>query len=256
MVAELGVSGWFGPEGFLEEKWQICFEHKKLMGGNFGPNTGEMGTICQYVDSDKMADEMLKPMEAELLKAGHRGDFAVGAGIDSKGRAWPFEFTCRLGWPAFFIQCASHKGDPAQWMADLLEGEDTLKVSRDVAIGVVLAQPHFPYGTADAAALEGNPIAGLDEVWDQIHPVDMMIGKGPMMKGDKVTDGPIYQTAGEYVMVATGLGRSVSAAQKKVYGVIDEIKFSNMIVRCDIGDSVAKSLPELHGMGYALNMQP
>ena len=52
MVAELGVSGWFGPEGFLPEKWQPCWEHKKLCNGEIGPNTGEMGTVCQYVEDD------------------------------------------------------------------------------------------------------------------------------------------------------------------------------------------------------------
>ena len=256
MVAELGVSGWFGPEGFLPDKWQICFEHKKLMPSNFGPNTGEMGTVCQYVAEDKMADEMLKPMEAELLKAGHTGDFAVGCGVDSKGRAWPFEFTARLGWPAFFIQCASHKGDPVKWMMDLLKGEVSLKVSNDVAIGVVMAQPQFPYSTAAPNEVEGNPISGVDAVWDHVHPVDMMIGKGPMMKGGKVVDGPIYQTAGEYVMVCTGLGRSVAAARKKVYDAVNEIAFANQIVRCDIGEKVAEQLPDLHKLGYALDMKP
>jgi len=256
MIAEVGVSGWFGPEGFLPNKWQICFEHKKLMPGNFGPNTGEQGTVCQYVEQDKMADEMLMPMEAELLKAGHRGDFAIGCGIDSKGKAWPFEFTCRLGWPAFFIQCASHPCDPAQWMFDLLRGEDSLKVSRDVSMGVVLAQPRYPYGDAEPKEVEGNPIAGADEMWDQVHPVDMMIGKGPAMQDGKVVDKPIYQTSGEYVMVVTGLGKTVSKAKDKVYGAVDKIKFSNMIVRNDVGDGVIKKLPELHKFGYAMDMQP
>jgi phosphoribosylamine--glycine ligase len=256
MIAEVGVSGWFGPEGFLPNKWQICFEHKKLMPGNFGPNTGEQGTVCQYVEQDKMAEEMLMPMEAELLKAGHRGDFAIGCGIDSKGKAWPFEFTCRLGWPAFFIQCASHPCDPAKWMYDLLRGEDSLEVSRDVSIGVVLAQPRYPYGDAEPKEVEGNPIAGADEVWDQVHPVDMMIGKGPAMQDGKVVDKPIYQTSGEYVMVVTGLGKTVAQAKDKVYGAVDEIKFSNMIVRNDVGDGVIKKLPELHKFGYAMDMQP
>jgi len=196
------------------------------------------------------------PMEAELLKAGHRGDFAIGCGIDSKGKAWPFEFTCRLGWPAFFIQCASHPCDPAQWMFDLLKGEDSLKVSRDVSMGVVLAQPRYPYGDAEPKEVEGNPIAGADEMWDQVHPVDMMIGKGPAMQDGKVVDKPIYQTSGEYVMVVTGLGKTVSKAKDKVYGAVDKIKFSNMIVRNDVGDGVIKKLPELHKFGYAMDMQP
>lgn len=256
MVAEVGVSGWFGPEGFLKDKWQICFEHKKLMSGNYGPNTGEQGTVCQYVTSDKMAEEMLMPMEAALLKAGHTGDFAIGCGIDSKGKAWPFEFTARLGWPAFFIQVASHKGDPAQWMRDLVDGKDSLKVSNDVAIGVVMAQPRYPYGDSDPLTVCCNPITGVEDVWDQVHPVDMMIGKGPVMEDGKVVDAPTYQTSGEYVMVVTGLGKTVSKARDEVYGAVKEIKFSNAMVRDDVGESVIETLPKLHAMGYAMDMKP
>lgn len=255
MIAEVGVSGWMGPDGFLPERWQICFEHKKLMNGEIGPNTGEQGTVCQYVEEDKLAAEMLKPMEPILRTLGHRGDFAIGAGVDSKGRAYPFEFTARAGWPAFFIQLASHRGDPAKWMADLLRGKDSLRVSMDVAIGVVLAQPMYPYNKSPPELVEGNPISGVEDVWDAIHPVAMMLGKGPQMDGDRVVDGPQCQTSGEYVMVATGLGRSVSRARKRVYGTIDQVRFPNMMYRTDIGEKLEDKLPALHRAGYATEME-
>jgi phosphoribosylamine--glycine ligase len=56
MLAEFGVSGWFGPEGFLPDKWQECFEFKKLMDGDLGPSTGEEGTVTQYVETSKLAE--------------------------------------------------------------------------------------------------------------------------------------------------------------------------------------------------------
>lgn len=212
-------------------------------------------TVCQYVETDKMADEMLKPMEAYLLKAGHRGDFAIGCGIDSKGKAWPLEFTARLGWPAFYIQIASHKGDPAQWMRDLLDGKDTLKVSRDVGIGVVMAQPRYPYNDSEPKEVEGVPISGCDEVWDDLHPAEMMTGRGPMMKDGKVEDGPICQTAGEYVLIMTALGDTVEKARNRVYRSIDKVSFPNSIFRTDIGCKLEASLPKLHGFGYAREME-
>ena len=254
MLAEVGVSGWFGPEGFLPEKWQICFEHKKLMVGENGPNTGEQGTICQYVEADRMAEEMLKPMENYLLKAGHRGDFAIGCGIDKAGKAWPFEFTARLGWPAFYIQVASHRGDPAQWMRDLLDGEDTLRVSRDVGIGVVCAQPRYPYNDSDPKMVEGVPISGCEEVWADLHPAEMMMGRGPKMDDGKVVDGPVCQTAGEYVLIMTALGDTVEKARNRVYRSIRQVSFPNMMFRTDIGEKVIKALPALHGFGYAKEM--
>lgn len=219
-------------------------------------NTGEQGTICQYVETDKMADEMLKPMENYLLKSGHRGDFAVGCGIDKAGKAWPFEFTARLGWPAFYIQIASHKGDPAQWMRDLLDGKDALRVSRDVGIGVVMAQPRYPYNDSDPKEVEGVPISGCDEIWSDLHPAEMMTGRGPKMDGGKVVEGPICQTAGEYVCIVTALGDTVEKARNRVYRSIDKVSFPNAIYRTDIGEKVQKALPKLHEFGYAEEMTP
>lgn len=250
MLAEVGVSGWFGPDGFLPDKWNSCWEHKKLMDGEVGPNTGEMGTVTQYMEKDKLAAEMLMPMTPILQALGHRGDFALGAGIDTKGRAWPFEWTSRLGWPAFFIQMASHKGDPVQWMRDLLDGKDSLRVSYDVAVGVVMAQPMFPYGKSPPELVEGNPIEGMDEAGDNIHPIGVMIGRGPKMKGGKVVDGPIYQTTGEYVAVATGLGKTVTKARGVAYKAVDTLKYANGMHRTDIGCKLEKALPTLHKFGY------
>lgn len=255
MLAEFGVSGWFGPEGFLPGKWQECWEHKKLMNGEIGPNTGEMGTVCQYVESSKLADEMLKPMETYLLKAGHRGDFAMGAGVDKSGKVWPFEFTARCGWPAFFIQTASHKGDPAQWMRDLLDGEDTLKVKPGVALGVVMAQPKFPYNVSRPDEVEGNPITGLEELDDQAHLIGVMMAKGPKMYDDKVVYSPIPQTTGEYVLCMTGLGKTVSKARDTVYKAVAEVKFPNAMYRTDIGEKLEPVLGKMHEFGYAMETE-
>lgn len=254
MLSEFGVSGWLGPEGFLPGRWQENVEHKKLMDGEVGPATGEMGNVAVYCEHSKLADESLKLLEPVFRTLGHTGDLAIGVGIDTKGKAWPFEFTCRLGYPAFHIQMASHEGDPAQWMSDLLDGKDTLKVSRDVAAGVVMGQPMFPFGKATPERVEGNTIAGLEEVWDDVHPIGVMIGKGPKMEGGKIVDRPTFLTSGEYVLVATGRGKTVEKAREAVYGTVKQIKFADSMYRKDIGLKVIDALPALHRYGYALTM--
>jgi phosphoribosylamine--glycine ligase len=254
-IGEIGVSGWMGPEGFLPGRWQICFEHKNLMNEELGPATGEQGSVCQYTDKDKLAEQMLLPLEPILRTLGHRGDFAIGAIIDQKGEAHFLEVTARCGYPAWWIQAASHRGDPAQWMADLLIGKDSLRVSNDVAIGVVMAQPCYPYDKAAAAEVDGVPIRGAGEALANIHLVEVMMGKGPVMEDGKVVDRPTYQTAGEYVLVATALGKTIGRAQQKVYGTVDQIHFPNRMYRTDIGDKVIEKIRELHKYGYALDMQ-
>lgn len=255
MLAEFGVSGWFGPDGFLPDRFQENVEHKKLFEGEIGPATGEMCNVASYVQDSKLAKDMLLPMAPILQALGHRGDFAIGVGIDKKGKAWPFEFTARLGWPAFFIQMASHKGDPAQWMRDLLDGKDSLKVTNGVAIGVVMGQPMFPYGKSPPEKVEGNPIEGIDEIGDAAHPIGVMIGRGPKMKDGKVVDGPTYQTTGEYVMVVTGMGRTIAKARDVAYGAVDKVKFPDAMFRRDAGLKLEKALPALHGFGFASTME-
>lgn len=254
MLCDYGAAAWMGPEGFLPGKFEISFEHKKLMDGEIGPATGEQGTLIQMVETDRLVEECLLPLEPILRTIGHCGDFAIGVGVDKNGKAWPFEFTTRCGWPDFHIRTAVNKGDPAQFMRDCLDGKDTLKVDRRPAIGVVLAQPPYPESKVDPARVEGSPIYGLDEVWDDIHPIAMMLGKGAVMKGGKVSDGPIYKTTGAYVAVATGVGATIEKARGAVYDVVDTVKFPNKMFRRDIGCKVQKVMPDLHRFGYALGM--
>jgi phosphoribosylamine---glycine ligase len=255
-LCELGVSGWMGPEGFLPEKFQACVEHKKLHDGEIGPATGEQGTLCQYYEQDKLAKEMLIPLEPMLRALGHRGDFSVGAMIGTDGKPHFLEFTARCGYPAWWIQAASHRGDPVQWMKDLLDGKDSLKVSFDPAIGVVMSQPHYPYETATPEQVEGVPIQGVEAVLSDVHLVEVMRGHGPGMKGGKVVDQPIYETAGEYVCVATSVGKSIEKARKKVYAVIDKVKYPDKIFRTDIGSKVIPKLAALKRFGYVTDLNP
>ena len=254
-LAELGVSAWMGADGFLPDKVQICHEHKPLYAGDIGMNTGEQGSITQYTDVEKLANELLLPLEPVFLALGHRGDTAVGAMIDTKGKSHFLEFTCRLGYPAFWLQLASHKGDPISWMRDALIGHDTLKVSMDAAAGVVLSQPSYPFESAPPEQVEGIPIQGADEVLPDLHLVEAMRGKGPVWENGRVVEKPVFETAGEYVAVATGLGKTVSKAMKRVYSTVDKVRFPDMGYRNEIGARLEKELPKLHAAGYALDVK-
>lgn len=254
MLCDYGLGGWMGPNGFLRDKWEVSFEHKKLMNGEIGPNTGEQGTITQRVAKDPLADILLA-LEPHLVGLDHIGDFSIGVGIDKKGKAWPFEFTVRIGYPAWFLQIASIEGDPLQWMRDLIDGKDTLKVSRDVCCGVVCAQPPYPSEKFKPEECEGEPISFDEKVRNQIHPCAVMLGTGPVMDGDKIVDAPTWQTTAPYVLVATGLGETVRAAKEDCYAAVKSVSFPDMMYRTDIGDKVIENLLELHRFGYALPMQ-
>ncbi len=247
---EIGVSAWMGRDGFLKPRGENI-EHKKLMSGNYGPNTGEMATVMWYTTRSKLAKQVLEPMESFLRSTGHLGDIDVNCIVDEKGKAWPLEFTCRLGWPAFYIMCAQHE-EPVQWMLDALNGRDTLKYSEDVFIGLLMAQPKFPYKGGRRDEFTGIPVQGItDDNWSHLHLINVMAGKGVEMVGEKPVEKDMFVTTGEYVLVATGSGETVKKARKRAYGVVDSVHVKNAIVRDDVGEEFEKSLPKLHDLGFA-----
>lgn len=255
MVGELSVSGWFGAEGFLPEKWNVCAEFKKFMPGDIGMATGEMGSVTQYCRADKLAAEALEPLAPILRTLGHRGDFCVSGGMDAKGRFWPFEVTARFGYPAWWNQTACHKGDPVEWMRALLEGRDELRVSHDVCVSVVMGAGRFPHNATPPEAIEGLPIAGVEQTIDDLHLCQVMRGPAAAMRGAEVVDVPTCLVAGEYVAVATGTGPTVEAARARVYATVDAVSFPDKLYRNDIGCSLRDSLPEFHAFGYYADMR-
>lgn len=252
---EMGISAFFGPGGFsaaIEES----FEHKKFLVGDLGGNTGEMGTIIRHVERSKLFELVLEPLEDYLHLLNYCGDVSVNCIIDDKGKPWPLEFTMRLGWPDFNIRQAVIKGDPVEWMRDLLVGKDTLEVSTDVAAGVIVAHGDFPHDKDDPKEWCGYPLRGLtDEIEKHVCLQQMQYGKTPKLAGGKVKMEYGYLTAGTYNLVCLGKGRTVRRAADRALSVAKSLDMpSNMMYRTDIGARLEDQLPILHRLGYAEGM--
>lgn len=249
---EMAVGGWFGPAGWQPYFYEN-FEYKKLMNGDLGVNTGEMGTLSMYVADSKLATKVLLPVTEHLEKIGYVGFVDVSVMIDSKGKPWPLEFTMRPGWPTFHNCMATHLGDPAQWMLDAINGENTLQVFENQAcVSVVMALPDFPYSRITNKEVCGIPIYDAEDS-DHIRFSEVMISDAPCMLDGKVVEMPCYATAGDYVAVITGTGETISGARKSAYSAVKKIRIPNdPFYRTDIGvGRLVKQLPELHRMGYA-----
>ena len=78
------------------------------------------------------------------------------------------------------------------------------------------------------------------------------MGIAPVWEGGKIVRKPMPVTAGDYVYVATGTGKSVSQAAANAYKTIDQIEIPNSpMYRTDIGKRLEKQLPKLHKLGFA-----
>lgn len=252
---EMAVAGWFGPGGW-NEGWEENFEFKKLMNDDKGPNTGEMGTINRYVKSSKLARQMLVPLTDTLEKINYIGDIDVNCIIDEKGHPWPLEFTTRLGWPAFQLQTAMIKGDPIEWLYDLAMGRDAKAMTLNkVCCGVVLAIPDYPYSHLTSKEVVGVPIYGIED-WENLHPCEMMMGeKIPVTEKGSVHFLPLPATAGDYLLVMTGVEDTVKAASDSAYRRLKTLTVcGSPLYRTDIGKRLKKQLPLLQAHGYATGM--
>jgi phosphoribosylamine---glycine ligase len=252
---EMGVSGWHGPHGW-NEGWEENFEFKKLMNGDIGCATGEQGTVLRYVKKSKLADKVLIPLTRQLEKMGYIGDIDVNCIIDEKGNPWPLEFTTRMGWPAFQLQCALLKGDPVEWLYDLATGKDAHPFFLDqIAIGVVLSVPDYPYSHVTRKEVTGIPLFGMTPgLMKHVHPCEMMVAEAYCDVGGKLVKGPLPATAGDYVLTMTAVAATVQDARAKVYRRLDRVRKrmpGSPMYRTDIGLKLGRQLPILQKMGYA-----
>jgi phosphoribosylamine--glycine ligase len=250
---EMAIGGWFGKKGF--SKWYTeNAEFKKHLPGDTGVNTGEQGTVMRYVKESKLVDKLLTPLTSYLHSINYRGYIDVAAIIDDKGVPWPLEFTSRPGWPCFTIQSSLHIGDPSRWMKDLLDGEDTLEVLDETAVGIVATIPDYPFTQYTKRNCTGYPIYNTERlVMEDIHYCEVMLGDVVDEEDDKIVykKGPV--TCGDYVLIATGTDFDIHGAQKRAKRALKTIEISHSPGwRDDIGERLEKQLPVLQDMGYAL----
>jgi len=254
---EMAVGGFYGPGGW--SKWFVeSFEHKKLMNGDQGPNTGEMGTLVRLVRKSKLAEQILLPITPLLKKLDYVGYVDNNAIIDDAGQPWPLEWTMRDGWPLRHnIESLLTNDDPAQWMLDLVVGKDTLQaVDGRVSVSVVVAIPDFPYSHVTAKELCGIPIYGATDR-EHVHLSEAMMVEAPVLIDGQVMMAPTYATAGDYVLIVTGTGDTITGARRSAYAAVEKIRIPNSpFFRTDIGRTkrLIDGIPRIQKHGYATGL--
>ena len=205
-------------------------DHKRLLDGDEGPNTGGMGAYspAPVVTADVHARamrEVILPTIRGMEKDGipYTGFLYAGLMIDAQGKPKTLEFNCRMGDPETQPILMRLKSDLAEVMlAATSEGLDKIELEWDrrVALGVVLAAAGYPMNPRKGDVIEGLPADSPDA---------MVFHAGTTEK-----DGQIL-TSGGRVLCVTALADSVKLAQQKAYEVTQGIRFDGMQYRRDIG---------------------
>jgi phosphoribosylamine---glycine ligase len=205
-------------------------DHKRLLDGDKGPNTGGMGAyspapIVTPALHAKVMREVIRPTVRGMKNEGitYTGFLYAGLMIDKTGNAKVLEFNCRLGDPETQPIMMRLKSDFANLLDHAVNGTlDQIEADWDgrIAVGVVMAAAGYP-----DAPRKGDRILGLPG-----NTTDRVV----FHAGTALRDNDVL-TAGGRVLCVTALGENMKLAQQRAYGFAAGIQFDGMQLRHDIG---------------------
>ncbi|GAB4399971.1 MAG: phosphoribosylamine--glycine ligase [Rhodoferax sp.] len=216
-------------------------DHKRLLDGDEGPNTGGMGAYspAPVVTPDvhaRVMRDIIHPTVRGMAAEGipFTGFLYAGLMIDAQGRPKTLEFNCRMGDPETQPIMMRLKSDLVDVLLAATEpgphgrlDQVELAWDRRAALGVVLAAQGYP-----TAPRKGDLITGLPAETEDV----CVFHAGTVREGDAL------RTSGGRVLCVTALGDSVRMAQQKAYEVAAAIRFDGMHMRRDIGHRAVKGL--------------
>ena len=205
-------------------------DHKRLLDGDNGPNTGGMGAYspAPIVTPElhaRVLREVIQPVVRGMEQEGitYTGFLYAGLMIDEHGNVKVLEFNCRMGDPETQPIMLRLKSDFAVIVEHAIDGTlDKIEAEWDrrTALGVVMAAANYP-----DTPRKGDVITGLPKKLEDAH---------VFHAGTTMHEGQIV-THGGRVLCVSALGDMVKMAQKRAYDITDGIHFDGCQFRRDIG---------------------
>ena len=210
-------------------------DHKRLLDGDEGPNTGGMGAyspapvVTAEVHARAMR-EIIMPTIRGMEKDGipFTGFLYAGLMIDAQGRPKTLEFNTRMGDPETQPILMRLKSDLVEVLGAAVDGRldrVDLQWDRRTALGVVMAAHGYPDSPRKGDAITGLPQDENDA---------MVFHAGTQLEGG------VLRTSGGRVLCVTALADNVKQAQQRVYDMARGIYFDGAQYRRDIGYRAVK----------------
>jgi phosphoribosylamine--glycine ligase len=206
-------------------------DHKRLLDGDRGPNTGGMGAFAPSVLvgealAVRIEREIVQPMLSAMVAAGtpYRGFLYCGLMLTAAGPK-VIEFNCRFGDPEAQVVLPLVDGSLSALLWAASTGGDLPRVrfSSDVCAGVVLASGGYP-----GEFVRGHAIRGLELVTAENPAATVRFA------GVAERDGTLV-TAGGRVLTVVGRAASYRGAIDAAYDAARRIEFEGRQFRTDIG---------------------
>ena len=204
-------------------------DYKRAGEEDTGPNTGGMGAVSPVPFADeafmkKVEDNVIKPtiegLKAEGLE--YRGFIFFGL-MKVKGEPYMIEYNCRMGDPETEVVIPRLKNDFLEMLVAASKQElDKIKIEEDerFACTVMVVSGGYP-GDYE----KGYAIHGLEKV----NKESILFHAGTLLKEGKVL------TNGGRVLCVTSYGNSISEAVERSKEELQNISYTGMSYRRDIG---------------------
>jgi phosphoribosylamine--glycine ligase len=205
-------------------------DHKRLLDGDQGPNTGGMGAYSPVALAtpalfDRARREVYLPVLEELRRRGtpFSGVLYAGLMVDAAGTPWVVEFNCRLGDPEAQVVLPRVGGGltDACWRVARGERPTPIRARPVAAVTTVLAAQGYPDRPQGGAAIT--------------IPRDLPAGVTVFHAGTTVDDAGMLRVAGGRVLNVTATASTFAEARRLSRDTAERIAFAGKIFRHDIG---------------------
>ncbi len=236
-----------GPEvsvlAFTDSKTLVpmvsSMDHKRAFDGDLGPNTGGMGTIAPNpFYTEEMAARCMKEIFLPTMTAMNaegrpfKGCLYFGLMLTESGPK-VIEYNCRFGDPEAQVVLPLLETDLLTILEAVAEerlSEITVTFRKEAACCVIAASSGYPGNYEVDLPISGLDRGGLPEV-SVFHAGTRRTPQGLV-------------TSGGRVMGITGVGSTLKEAMDKAYSAMDQVAFSGMHYRRDIGEKVLSKLED------------
>jgi len=213
-------------------------DHKALLDGDKGPNTGGMGAYSPApLVTEELREKIINQIMVPTL------DALNNEGIDYKGILYAglmiqnsepkvLEFNCRFGDPEAQPLLMRMKTDIVPIINAVVDSNLSgveIEWYNESSVCVVLASKGYP-----GDYKKGYEIRGL-EILDNISGINVF-HSGTIYRDDS------YLTNGGRVLGVTSLGKDIKQSIKAVYNAIEKIDCEHLFYRSDIGSKALKYL--------------